>query len=163
MFRIREYIDSDLPTIWDLHTKALQDIGVFLGKGTFDDDLNNIKKVYFDNNGVFLVGELDGKIIAMGAFWKKTKTIAEVKRMRVYKQFQGKGYGKQILSELEKRALKMGYKKLYLTAATAQIGARHFYENYGFKNTGKIIKNLPTQSTYKENSICELIFEKDIK
>src|SRR5258706_11584385 len=138
MLAIREYRDSDFPVVSDLHVKALQDIGVYLGKVTKDDDLRNIQKVYFDNNGTFLVGELKGKIVAMGAFRRKTKTIAEIKRMRVYKEFQGKGYGKQILTELERRAKKMGYKKLYLTTAIEQLGARNFYEKFGFVNTRQL-------------------------
>lgn len=78
--------------------------------GPWDKDLNDIENIYL-KGGDFIVGELEGKVIAMGAFKRKDEEAAEIKRMRVHPDFQGRGFGQAILEELEKRAKKMGYKK----------------------------------------------------
>lgn len=66
-FTIRKYEKSDYKQVVELHKLALQDIGSYIS-GDWDKDLDDIEGNYINKKGEFLVGLLDNKIIAMGAF-----------------------------------------------------------------------------------------------
>ena len=137
MLEIRRYVSSDYEDVWNLHVLGLQKVGAYLGDGPWDNDLHNIEDVYLHNRGEFLIGVYEGRIVAMGAFRKTTTELAEIKRMRVHSDFQGRGFGQMILDELETRALALGYTKLHLDTSVVQIAAQKLYLKNGFKETGK--------------------------
>jgi hypothetical protein len=92
-FAYTPYFDqqADHEAIWELHKIALQDAGADLGSGQWDDDLRPIDQVYLQNQGEFLVGVYEGRIVAIGAL--TTNERAETKRMRVHPHFQRCGFG----------------------------------------------------------------------
>ena len=137
MLEIRRYQFSDHDDIWDLHIVGLQSTGAYLGNGPWDNDLRNIEGVYLHNRGEFLVGTYEGRIVAMGAFRKTSDELAEIKRMRVHPDFQGRGYGQVILHELEARALAMGYTRLHLDTSVVQVAAQKLYLKNGYEETGR--------------------------
>src|SRR5437870_887208 len=114
MLAIRQYREDDQALVWSLHNEALEKTGAHAGKGPWDDDLLEIRKCYIDSGGEFLVGTLEGEIIAMGALRRVNATTGEIKRMRVAPQFQGCGYGTEILMALEQRARELGISRLIL-------------------------------------------------
>lgn len=57
------------------------------------------------------------------------------------KQFQGKGYGKKILDYVLKYLIKIGIKKVELTADEDNIIAQNLYSQFGFK----IVENLSNE------------------
>jgi hypothetical protein len=57
--------------------------GAHLGNGPWDDDLHEIEAAYLRSGGEFLVGVLDGKVVAMGTLRRISPGKAEIKRMRV--------------------------------------------------------------------------------
>ena len=135
--QIRSYQQDDFEAVWQLHVLALQHAGAYKGSGPWDDDLHSIEERYQNNGGVFFVGVLDGQIVAMGAFRKTGEGRAEIKRMRVHPDFQGRGYGKMMLHELEKHAKNAGYKMLHLNTSTVQLAAQKLYRGLGFQETGE--------------------------
>ncbi len=137
MLEIRRYESSDYDVVWNLHVSGLQNVGAYLGNGPWDNDLHAIEHVYFYNQGEFLVGTYEGRIVAMGAFRKTSEKLAEIKRMRVDPDFQGRGFGQIILDELETRALALGYTKLHLDTSVLQIAAQKLYMKNGFRETGR--------------------------
>ncbi len=102
--------------------------------GPWDKDLHHIEHVYHHNRGEFLVGSYEGRIIAMGAFRKTSEKLAEIKRMRVHPDFQGRGFGQVILDELEVRTLALGYMKLHLDTSVVQVAAQKLYLKNGFRD-----------------------------
>jgi GNAT superfamily N-acetyltransferase len=130
---IRIYENKDLNQVLDLHKKAMEAINVYKGEGSWDDDLKDIEKHYNNNFGVFLVGEIKNKIVAMGAIRRIDNNIAEIKRMRTDPDKQGNGYGKLILNELIKIAKKYNYKELILETSDKQLKAKKLYTNSGFQ------------------------------
>ena len=80
----------------------------------------------------FLVGEIQNKIVTMGAFRKIDNNTAEIKRMITYPEYQGNGYGKLILNELIKLAKEFNYKELILETSDKQIYAKKLYIKSGF-------------------------------
>src|SRR2546428_905311 len=139
MLDIRRYHSADHDEVWNLHVLGLQLVGAYLGNGPWDNDLHAIEDVYLHNRGEFLVGIYERRIVAMGAFRKTSEELAEIKRMRVHPDFQGRGFGQIILDELETRARAMGYKTLHLDTSVLQVPAQKLYEKNGFREVGRDI------------------------
>jgi GNAT superfamily N-acetyltransferase len=72
--------------------------------------------------GLMLVGELSGRIVAMGGIRRLDATTCEILRMRVYLQYQRRGYGRAILDHLERAARSLGYP--HATLITGEKRAR---------------------------------------
>jgi GNAT superfamily N-acetyltransferase len=143
---LRRYEPRDLEQVNALHVRALVEVGAYLGEGPWDDDLRQIEDAYLRDDGEFLVGDdpLDPtRLVAMGALRKTTATRAEIKRMRVHADYQGRGYGREILSALEGRALALGYATLHLDTSTVQVAARRLYESAGYREVRRgVIRGL---------------------
>lgn len=137
MFTLRRYTPADKEAVERLHVQAMLLTGAYLGRGPWDDDVYSIEAVYLNNQGEFLIGEWDGVFVAMGALRRTTPERAEIKRMRVVPEYQGRGFGQIILSELEARARALGYKTLHLDTGVVQVPAQKLYEKNGFREVGR--------------------------
>lgn len=120
-----------------LHDEALYEVGAHLGEGPWDEDLDRIEEEYLCDGGEFLVGELDGRVVAMGALKRASNEQAELKRMRVAPDLQRRGLGRRMLEELEKRARGLQFSTLRLDTAVHQAGARRLYASNGYRETGR--------------------------
>ena len=129
---VREYEARDHAAVWGLHVEALSAVGA-LYPGPWDDDFTRINEVYLNSGGTFLVGELDGSIVAMGALRPIDPVTAEIKRMRILPQLQRRGLGSLILQALERHAAERGFVYLELDTTTEQHAARAFYERHGYR------------------------------
>lgn len=137
MFTLRRYTSADQEAVEHLHVFALQQTGAYLGRGPWDDDIYAIEKVYLNHQGEFLIGECDGLVVAMGALRRTSPERAEVKRMRVHPDYQGRGYGQLILDALEARARALGCRTLHLDTSILQIAAQKLYEKNGYREVGR--------------------------
>lgn len=68
-----------------------------------------------------------------GAIKKYSDNTAEVKRMYVKDEFRGQGFGKKILSELERWAVELNFSECILETGKKQIDAVSLYKNSGYK------------------------------
>lgn len=108
-----------------------------------DADLLDVTSHYIEVGGEFLVGTVDGTIVATGAYaipdtWKEEyvdldRGTAEVTRMRVDPERQGNGFGTAIYHELERRARADGFRRFVLDTGADNAVARGFYESLGFE------------------------------
>jgi GNAT superfamily N-acetyltransferase len=57
--------------------------------------------------------------------------------MFIRPEFQGKGYGKEMMARLMDRARELGYSTLRLDTAYFLEAAIHIYKSVGFKERGK--------------------------
>ncbi len=133
---IRRYVEADHARVLELHILGLEQFEASSPRGSWDADVDDIQGAYLGRKGEFLVGELDGEVVAMGGFWQKTDTVAEIKRMRVHPKYQGRGFGQAILTELERRARSLGYSSLFLDTLPTMTPARRLYAKNGFVQTG---------------------------
>jgi GNAT superfamily N-acetyltransferase len=133
---IRRYEPGDKRAVRRLHDDALNEVGAHLGSGPWDDDLDDIEGVYLESGGEFLVGELEGEVVAMGAIRRISPDAAEVKRMRVRPGLQGRGYGQAMLDSLHRRAADLGYTTLHLDTTVQQRAARGLYLKNGYREVG---------------------------
>jgi len=134
---IRRYEPRDKRAIRRLHDDALNEVGAHLGSGPWDDDLDEIESVYLDQGGEFLVGFLDGEIVAMGALMRISPEKAELTRMRVRPGLQGRGYGQAMLDALHRRASELGYSTLRLDTTVQQRAAQRLYLKNGYNEVGR--------------------------
>ncbi|MDP2919073.1 MAG: tRNA (adenosine(37)-N6)-dimethylallyltransferase MiaA [Dehalococcoidia bacterium] len=134
--KVRRYRDSDRDAVWELHLLGLDQSGTDIGRGPWEDDLQDVAEHYLNDNGEFLVGTVDGRIVAIGGLKKKSETLAEIKRMRVLPDYQRKDFGQAILNALEERAHQLGYRELCLDTTTKQVPAQKLYEKNGFVDSG---------------------------
>ena len=137
MFTLRRYTSTDQEAVAYLHVHVIQHVGAYLGRGPWDDDVYAIEETYLNNHGEFLIGEWDGVFVAMGALRRTGPQRAEIKRMRVHPDYQGRGLGQLILSELEARARALGYTTLHLNTSVVQIPAQKLYEKNGFREVSR--------------------------
>lgn len=104
------------------------------GKNSFTDWQYNNDKF------IFVIAELEDKIVGCGAIRPITNTIGEVKRM--YSKFPGQKIGQTILAFLEDKAKTIGYTDLILETRVKNEEAIQFYQKQGYKtipNYGKYI------------------------
>lgn len=132
---IRPYRPSDAAAIRELHEVALRQVGAF-AEGAhgqrWDTDLDDIDRVYIAGGGRFLVGEIDRRVVAMGALRVLDERRGEIKRMRVNPDYQRRGHGRAILAQLEECAAVRGIHTLILDTAPVQHAARALYASAGY-------------------------------
>jgi len=134
---IRRYRDADHDAVWHVHNAALNAVDAHGGNGPWDDDLHAIPTVYLEAGGEFLVGELDGRVVAMGALARLDDETVEVTRMRVHPDLWRRGFGRAILERLEARAAELGYRHLRLETTAGQTAAQALYRAHGYRETGR--------------------------
>ena len=139
MLEIRRYRPSDYDAVWELHNVALHAVNAHAGNGPWDDDLHQIERVYLANDGEFLVGILNGQLVAMGALRQTTPGCAEIKRMRVSPAYQRRGFGQAMLIALEGRAVELGCSIVHLDTTVQQEAARRLYEKNGFSEVHRTV------------------------
>jgi ribosomal protein S18 acetylase RimI-like enzyme len=137
---IRRFRDADLDDVKYLHQVALEQVGAWLGPGKWNDDIeqNRIAEVYYESGGEFLVGFYDGKLAAMGAFKPTGEREVEIKRMRVLPEYQGRGFGQQLLEALEQRARELGITRAWLDTSVLQSAAQKLYIRNGYREYDRI-------------------------
>jgi ribosomal protein S18 acetylase RimI-like enzyme len=134
VLQLRRYGPADLDAVWALHVAAVEAIGVATPDWYFA-DLKQVEASFLIG-GEFVVGEYDGRIVAMGGLKRTSSSRAEVARMRVHPEFQSRGFGKAVLEYLETRAVELGYRTLHLDTAVEQDQAQTFYRRNGYRQTG---------------------------
>lgn len=139
---IRRYEDRDKEVVWRLHVLGLEQMGANLGHGPWDDDLRDIEHAYL-TDGDFLVGEFDGRVVAMGALRQVRPGVGEVKRLRVAEALQGQGFGEAMARAVEQRARELGFKRLIADTTVKQRPAQQLLAKLGFSETHRKVVRAP--------------------
>jgi GNAT superfamily N-acetyltransferase len=135
--RLSRYRDDYREPMLALHRSAL--VGISLGMSQQEDeaDLVAIEQVYLRGGGEFLLGFINEGLVAMGGFKRLTDTSAKLRRMRIERELQGRGYGTQLLRELERLAFQSGIRTLCLDAARRRPLTLEFYRKHGYQEIGQ--------------------------
>lgn len=137
MLELHSFRDDDTEAVRQLHHLGLDDIGAHGGRGPWEDDLRDIRATYLDSGGDFLVGLLDGELVAMGGLLRRSPDEAEIRRMRVHPNRQRRGFGRLLLKRLEERARALGYRVIRLDTTEQQTAAQRLYASAGYRETGR--------------------------
>lgn len=111
--------------VWRLHERAYRHaLDEFYPQ--LDRDLRHIPSAYLDD-GEFLVGTLEGQIVAIGGFQSVESDAVEIRRLRVNPDLQRRGYATAILNALEARASRRGFDRAVLLTSELLSAAVAFY------------------------------------
>lgn len=83
--------------------------------------------------GAFIVVVRDGETVGGGAFKRYDATTAELKRIWTHASQRRQGLARRVVQELEARALRQGYRRVYLTTGFRQPEATELYINAGYE------------------------------
>lgn len=132
--RIRRYAPADHAEVFALHRECLTQVGLRPGDGVYyDDDFARVEEVYLRANGEFLVGEMEGEIVAIGGLRRLTELVGEMVRLRVRPDRQGRGYGAAVVRVLEERAAELGFGILRADTTVKQPVAMELYRSSGWR------------------------------
>jgi len=152
---MRRYRAADHAVVLDLHREGLAQVGLRPGDGVYyDHDFFRMEDIYLCNDGEFIVGELDGRIVAMGGLRRADLVpggsarafggyvpgapkldAVEMVRLRVSPSVQRRGYGTAVVRALEERAADFGYRVLRADTTELQGPALALYRNFGWSET----------------------------
>jgi ribosomal protein S18 acetylase RimI-like enzyme len=135
--RLRRYEPGDGERVLTLERVALESVDARPDEAGWADDLRAVEETYLDAGGEFLVGECDGKLVAMGGLKRVDDSTAEITRMRVDPDHHRRGFGEAVLNELEAAAERLDYEALTLETTARQRAAQSLYEKHGYERTGR--------------------------
>jgi len=103
---------------------------------------------------IIIVAEVDGGVIANSSFSKKTgySEHVGVLGIAIKNGYRDIGIGTELMNELILKAKDMGLKLLTLSVFESNDRARHVYEKVGFKETGRIPKELFKDGKYIDHT-----------
>ncbi|MGP4024254.1 GNAT family N-acetyltransferase [Actinomadura sp. 3N407] len=153
--RLRRYHATDHGVVLALHREGLAQVGLRPGDGVYyDHDFFRMEDIYLRNDGEFIVGELEGGIVAMGGLRRAdlvpggrarafggyapgnpTLDAVEMVRLRVLPAVQRRGYGAAVVQALEERAKEFGYRILRADTTELQAPALKLYRKSGWTET----------------------------
>ena len=84
-------------------------------------------------DGAFIVILRDGEAVGGGAFKRYDTKTAELKRIWTHASQRRQGLARLVVQELEARALRQGYRRVYLTTGFKQPEATGLYINTGYE------------------------------
>jgi GNAT superfamily N-acetyltransferase len=83
--------------------------------------------------GTFIVGYDDDDVpVCCGGIKALPDGACEIKRMFVVESARGRGVARELLEELEARAIELGYSVVRLDTGPRQPGAQRMYERAGY-------------------------------
>jgi len=88
---------------------------------------------YLPPQGLFLVLERDGEIIATGAYKPLDEQTAEIKRIWTQRTLRQQGLAGRMMQALEQRASLAGYRRIFLTTGFRQPEAVKLYLSLGYE------------------------------
>ena len=97
--------------------------------------MQGITETFAGSGGEFLVGHLDEKTVVMGGFKLHSPTTAEVKRMRVSPELQGRHIGPWFLNLLEADMQGIGISESVVSTLSVQTSALKLYTRAGYTET----------------------------
>ena len=154
---VRPVRDADAERVRALHRAALAPTGTDPTDLPDRGELDAPATAYDGPDEAFLVGEVDGEVVAMGALrpagaaagdagaddagpgthdGESPAPVGELKWMRVAPHRQGGGHGRALLEALEAEARERGYGRLVAETAVRQ-GSASFYARHGYAETAR--------------------------
>lgn len=152
MMKFRLAKNGDEKEILSLIDIVLSDYGLKLEPLGADFDVTDINKFYFNNNGWFQVVEYNNKIIGSVGVYKLNDSTCELRKMYLYKEYQGKNIGKTLLKNALEAAKSLGYTTMTLQTNSLLTKALPLYKSFGFKENNDEVC-----------SRCDISMEKDIR
>lgn len=119
----------------------------------FEDELTALQQMYAAPEGGIILYREAAVFRACVAVRKINAATAELKRMFVQPQFQGRGIGKKLLEQSLELARGLGYKKIQLDTLSDMRPAVELYKTYGFYEIPAYYHNPIPSAVYFEKEL----------
>jgi phosphoribosylformylglycinamidine synthase subunit PurS len=127
---LRTYEDKDKKDVNNLIKSIV--VGELSEKMDKYSDLDNISESYSNDKDVFLVGLVDGKVIATAAIKEDDTDTAVLRRVFVDKEYRQKGCGIELIKKIMQIAKEKQYKKITFRSSDKMISAVNLMMKEGF-------------------------------
>lgn len=121
------------------------------GYQALEDELKVLAEKYGPPNGRTMVVQLDGKIVAGGAYRRLSADVCELKRLYVTDDARGLGVGRKLSNALISLAQHDGHGLMQLDTGDRLVEAISMYESMGFTH-------IAPYQTYPERLMPHLVF-----
>lgn len=136
--RIRPFGEGDEQAVQRLISSILDKEFQLEKKAYSDTDLNMILKVYSGDRNIFLVGEVDHKIIGTVAIKEDDRGTALLRRLFVDPAYRGKKYGSRLVDDALQFCRAQGYKKVVFRGTVGMAAAMGLIRKKGFLEVERI-------------------------
>lgn len=131
---IRPYEPADADAVVAVHEAAFRASNLeFVEGAAVDDELQDVSDSYLEGGHTFLVGAIDGAVVATGGYRHQGETVAEVGHVRVHPSHQREGYAREIMAALEARATQEGIDTFVLETHEDLVAAQGLYEDLEYE------------------------------
>ena len=132
MIEIRR-LPGDHPAARELLAAMEAWIGDHLGPTTPEQTSTVRAEEMAPPDGVFVLLEDEGRVVAGGGVRRLEGSVGEVKRMFVLEEARGRGHARRLLEALEDAARDLGYQRLRLDTAPSMTTAMGLYRRAGYR------------------------------
>lgn len=131
---VRTYRDADQTQVSRLYTDGL--LAGQLAPNDTGADIENIQEAYFDSPGNhFWVADLNGEILGMIGVARDEASVAEIRRLRVRKEWQQSAIGARLVETALAHCKHHGYLKVVLDTRFERGAVQDLFEKFGFHHT----------------------------
>lgn len=127
MIKIRKYQNKDQKQVFEI----VKDLNSDMPEDKLE-DIKDIKKFYFQNQGSFFIAEDKNKIIGTIGIEQEGKIKARIKRLYILEEYRRKGIAQKLLDKAINFCKKNKYKKVILTTLYNLKPALNFYKKNNF-------------------------------
>lgn len=149
-----EYIlaktDKDYSAAAKLFKEYAFGLGIDLGFQHFEEELENLKKMYNCADGGIILCKQENKFIGCVAVRRISDVTAELKRMYVQPAYRQSGIGKKLLEKAIELAKICRYEKIRLDTLNHMTPAINLYKKYGFYTITPYYNNPVETAVYFE-------------
>lgn len=125
-------VRADQPPARDLIEEMLTELATHYGRIDTPNAPSATPEEMWAPDGTFLVLSHQGRALAGGGVKALGVGLAEIKRMYVRPQARGQGVARHLLSELERAARALGYRRVRLDTGHLQPHAEALYRSAGY-------------------------------
>ena len=135
---VRSYEDHDQAAVARLYTDGL--LAGTIAPNDTGADIENVTQAYFaDPASHFWVADLEAQVLAMIGVEMVEEHVAEIRRLRVDKQFQDTSIAERLVETALEHCHKQGHLKIVFdTRVDAESGAEavvQLFDRFGFQHT----------------------------
>lgn len=123
---------QDEPAITKLVFAVMTEFQLPINPDGAESDLKNIEANYFARDGVFLVAEEDGQMIAIAGARRSEDAVLELVRFAVDKKWRGKGVARKLMAPILSYARDLEYSEILVEPARQYPGGADFLARFGF-------------------------------
>ncbi len=116
----------------------------------FDEELQQLQSMYTLPYGGIILCKEDEAYIGCVGIRRLDVERAEMKRMWIKINYQGKGLGSELLNKALELAKNCGYKKVQLDTLNDMVPAINLYQKHGFKEIPAYYYNPDERAVYFE-------------